>query len=109
MVCNLPIDELTVRNKIWVSAINAPVWPLNSKKKFLWFEVNKSFFNLNYQILYRAVVGMMIQNEKISIEKATWNKQILNFDFWELWFTNFSEAERFAEIWYEEAKKSLKI
>ena len=109
VVCNLPIDELTVRNKIWASAINAPVWPLNSKKKFLWFEVNKSFFNLNYQILYRAVVGMMIQNEKISIEKATWNKQILNFDFWELWFTNFSEAAKFAEIWYDEAKKSLKI
>ncbi|RKW24214.1 hypothetical protein D8B46_01885 [Candidatus Gracilibacteria bacterium] len=109
VVCNLPIDELTVRNKIGVSAINAPVGPLNSKKKFLWFEVNKSFFNLNYQILYRAVVGMMIQNEKISIEKATGNKQILNFDFGELGFTNFSEAEKFTEIGYEEAKKSLKI
>lgn len=109
VVKNLPIDELSLENKIWVSASKVQVWALKSKRKFLWFDFKKWFFSLNYQILQRSITNMMYQNELKSFENTTWNKQLLEFEFWQLDFFNFSEYEKFIKIGYETAKKNLKI
>lgn len=109
VVDNLPIDELSLENKIWVSAIKLPSGPLSTKRKILWVQLPKFFLNLNYQILYRTIVNLMYQNEAKSIEIASWNKQVLHFDFWKLEFFNFSKVDKFVEIWYETAKKNLKF
>lgn len=109
VVCNLPIDEIELENKIWVSALKIIKWPIKFKKRFLWFEINKSFLNINYNIMYRAFMNMMLLNEKYSIDNSTWNKQILNFEFWDLSITSFSEVDKFVEIWYLWAKKDLKF
>lgn len=59
--------------------------------------------------MYRAFMNMMLLNEKYSIDNSTWNKQILNFEFWDLNITSFSEVDKFVEIWYLWAKKDLKF
>lgn len=107
IISNLPIDELDSENKIWVSALKRIIWPIKTRKKILWLNFSKSFFSINYQIFYRSISYMMLQNEKTSIKNATWNKQILNFDFWDLDFLSFSEVDKFIEIWYNTAKKNL--
>lgn len=109
VISNLPIDELSLENKIWVSALKVPKWALKTRKKFLWLDIHKWFFSVNYQIFYRSITYMMAQNEATSIEKAKWNKQILKFDFWNLDFLSFSEVDKFIKIWYETAKKDLKF
>lgn len=109
VVKNLPIDELTLENKIWVSASKVNTWPLKSKRKFFWLDLKKWFFSLNYQILHRSITNMMLQNELKSIEHTIWNKQILEFEFWKLDFFNFSEVDKFIKLWYETAKKDLII
>lgn len=100
-ISNLPIDELSLYNKIWVSAMKLPIWELENTKKW--------FFNINYQIFYRAITFMMNENEKVSIERATWNKQVLKFDFWNLDSWSFKEVDELIKIWYETAKKNLKF
>lgn len=109
VVKNLPVDELTLENKIAVSAIKIPNWPLKTKKKILWFEVNKWFFNLNYQILTRTFINLISVNEQKSIELSSWNIQVLKFDFGELDFLSFSELEKFVKLGYKEAKNNLKF
>lgn len=109
VVSNLPIDELTLENKIWVSALKVPSSEIKTKRKFLWFNFNKWFFNFNFQVLYRCVIFMMEKNEIESIKNTSWNKQILEFDFWKLDSTHFSKFDKFIELWYEWAKKNLKF
>lgn len=109
VVKNLPVDEISLKNKIWVSASKLPIWPLSSKREFLWIQFKKWFLNLNYQIIQRTIINMMIQNEKMSISKSSWNVQILDFDFWNLDFLSFWEVDKFVEIWYNTAKKNLKF
>ncbi|ATU05228.1 hypothetical protein BKN14_02100 [Candidatus Gracilibacteria bacterium HOT-871] len=109
VVDNLPIDELSLENKIGVSAIKLPSGPLSTKRKVLGIQLPKFFLNLNYQILYRTIVNLMYQNEAKSIEIASGNKQVLHFDFGKLEFFNFSKVDKFVEIGYETAKKNLKF
>lgn len=106
---NLPVDELTLENKIWVSAIQVKTWKLQVKKKVLWFEVKRGFFALNFDIFSRVTTAFTLQNEKKSIKNTTWNLQLLKFEFWKLDFIDFHELEKFIEIWYNQAKKTLKF
>lgn len=109
VVKNLPIDLLEWENKIGVSATKVPTWPLKSKRKILWFSFHKSFFNLNYQIVKRSFINIINSNENYCFDLATWNKQLLNFEFWNLDFFHFKDLEKFIKIWYNWAKKDLKL
>lgn len=109
VVKNLPVDELTLENKIAVSAIKIPVWPLKTRKKILGFEIKKWFFELNYQILTRTFMNLIFVNEEKSIELSSWNIQTLSFEYGELDFLSFSELEKFVKLGYKEAKNNLKF
>lgn len=100
-ISNLPIDELSLENKIWVSAMKLPDWNLQIEKKW--------FLSVNYQIFHRAIIYMMNFNEEVSIERATWNKQVLKFNFWDLDSWSFKEVDQLIELGYKEAKNKLKF
>lgn len=70
VVSNLPLEELTTREKIGISALKIYQGPLIRKKKILGFEVENGFFEMNSQILNRAFSIMMTQNEAQSIAQS---------------------------------------
>lgn len=105
---NLPIDVLKWKNIIWVSALKKLTWELSTSRKVFWMNINKWFFNLNYQIIHRTILSMMKQNEERSIENVKWNFVLISPNFWKLDYYNFKQIEAFADIWYQEIKKTLK-
>lgn len=105
---NLPIDCLKWENIIAVSALKNIKWPIKTKKSFFWFNINRNIFDLNYQVLHRAIVLMMKQNEIKSLESKNNNILLINPNFWELEYYNFNKIDNFVELWYKEIKKKLK-
>ena len=104
---NLPIDVLSGQHIIGVSALKKITWPLRNTRKIFWFEFNKWFFNLNYQIIHRTIVTMMKQNELKSIQHVEWDFQLISPDFWELDYYSFDKIDEFIELWYTQAEKIL--
>lgn len=108
VVNNLPTDVLDWKHIIWVSALKDIKWPLKFRKKILGFEVNAGFFDYNYQVLHRAILLMMKQNENKSIKDMKWKWIIIRPDFWNLDYQHYDKIDEFVEIWYKEAEKKLK-
>ena len=108
VVNNLPTDVLVGENIVWVSALKDIKWQLRFRKKFLWFEMKAGFFDYNYQVLHRAILLMMKQNENKSIKDIKWKWTIIRPDFWNLDYRHYDKVNEFVEIWYKEAKKKLK-
>lgn len=104
---NLPVDVLEWKNIIGVSALKKITWKLEKKKKFLFFNVNKSFIEYNYSVLHRSILIMMQQNELRSIEKSKKSTIIIQPNFWNLDYYSFDKVDEFVKLWYKEAKKSL--
>jgi predicted acylesterase/phospholipase RssA len=105
---NLPIDVLKWKHIIWVSALKKLTWELSTKRKILWININKWFFNLNYQIIHRTILSMMKQNEERSLENVKWDFILIAPNFGKLDYYNFKQIEAFADIWYEETKNKIK-
>lgn len=104
---NLPIDVLEWNKIIWVSALKEITWELSTSRKVFWMNINKWFFNLNYQIIHRTILSMMKQNEERSIENVKWNFILISPKFWKLDYYNFKQIEAFADIWYHEIEEKL--
>ncbi len=110
VTCNLPVDLLSGKNKIAVSAIGSGHEKLETKKKNIFgFEVHRSFFSINYQILYRSITILMAQNEIMSIKKSGENIQVLQPKFWKLNFVDFDKVDKFKKLGYDTAKENLKL
>lgn len=105
---NLPIDVLEWKHIIWVSALKTITWELSTTRKLFWLNINKWFFNLNYQIIHRTILSMMKQNEERSLEKVKWDFHLISPEFWNLDYYSFKDLDAFIKIWYEEIKKNLK-
>jgi predicted acylesterase/phospholipase RssA len=107
ILSNLPIEVLDWKNIIAVSAIKKIVWPINVRKKIMWFDYKVWFLNLNFQILQRSLLLMMKSNEEKSIS-TKWKKITLispntnPFDFY-----SFNKVDELMEVWYNEANKIL--
>jgi len=105
---NLPIDILNWEHIIWVSALKSLNWEISTKRNILWININKWFFNLNYQIIHRTITSMMKQNEERSLEKIKWDFIFISPDFWELDYYSFKEIDSFVWLGYNEIKNKLK-
>lgn len=108
VLCNLPVDVLEWKNKIWVSVLK--IWTMDlqtMEKNIFWFDRRKSFFKGSYAIIDRCLALMMELNEQRSIQKAGKNTQILRPNLWELDAADFDKVDEFVRIGYEEAKKHL--
>lgn len=106
IVNNLPVDVLKWDNIIWVSALKQKYWKLNKKKKIFWFNINKSFFVYNYEVLHRTVLLMMKQNEDKSIRNSKSSTIIIQPDFWDLDYYSFDKIDKFIDLGYNSIKKA---
>ena len=104
---NLPIDCLEWENIIWVSALKDISSPLKKNKNFFWFEVKTWFLSYNYQVLHRAILIMLKQNEAKSIKKLKKDWIIIRPKFGDLDYDSFDKIDDFIDLWYKEAKKKL--
>lgn len=108
MLSNLPIEVLEWENVIWVSAIKNVSGKLKTRKKILWFDLHIWFFNLNFQILQRAFLLMMKNNEETSIN-TLWKKVIvIKPDVSDLELYSFDKLDDLVSRWYNEASLVLK-
>ncbi len=107
--CNLPVEVLHCENIIAVSALKDMSWEFKKKKKFLSFDIPKSVFSLNYDVIHRAVVIMMDQNETRSIHTPWKQLTYMRPDFWDLDYYSFDKVSEIIELWYTQAKKQLQI
>jgi len=105
--CNLPIEALDSDNVIAVSALKNITGEFQKKKKIWNFNIPKSVFSLNYDVIHRAVVIMMDQNETRS--RHTRNKVItyMRPDFKDFDYYSFDKTWEIIELWYSEAVKQL--
>jgi len=105
-VNNLPIEVLEEKNVIAVSAIKRFSGPIKERKKnILGFDVPLNFFEINYQILQRAILLMMEQNEEKSLKTEEKNIFFVKPVFWNLDFFDFHKIKEFIELGYKSIKE----
>lgn len=105
-ISNLPIEVLEEKNVIAVSAIKRFIWPIKERKRnILGFNVPLNFFEMNYQILQRAILLMMEQNEEKSLKTEGKNILFVKPDFWNLDFFDFHKTKEFVELGYKTVKE----
>lgn len=104
---NLPIEVLDGKNIIAVSAIKDIDAPIKRRRKMLWIDLSVWFFNLNFQILQRALLLMMKSNEVASLN-TKW-KEInfikCNTDWYDVY--SFNKVDELVKIWYNNANNIL--
>ncbi len=107
-ISNLPIEVLTEKNIIAVSVIKRFIGPIKERKKnILWFDVPLNFFEINYQILQRALLLMMEQNEEKSLKTEGKNILFVKPDFLNLDFFDFHKTKEFVELGYKTMKEKV--
>jgi predicted acylesterase/phospholipase RssA len=105
---NLPIEVLSWKNVIAVSALKKVDTPLKTKRKLFWASIPRWFFNLNFQILQRTILLMMKQNEDRSINTPNKEIKIIYPDYWDnLDFYSFDKVEDMVQVGYKKAKREL--
>ncbi len=104
VINNLPIEALEWKDIIALSVAQKIIGPIPKKKKKK-FSLNP--FAIDFQILQRAILLMMVQNEEISLATVWKNIFLLRPDFWKLGFFDFHKVKEFVEIGYESMKKKV--
>jgi len=105
--CNLPIEALESKNIIAVSALKDISGAFAKRKKIFNIDVPKSFFSLNYDVIHRAIVIMMKQNESKSLATPDKNIAYILPDFWNLDYYSFDKTWEIIELGYSEAVEQL--
>lgn len=107
--CNLPVEILETKNIIAISALKNMSGEFKKKKKIWNFDIPKSIFSLNYDVIHRAVVIMMDQNETRS-RYTPWKKVLyMRPDFGDFDYYSFDKAWEIIALGYSEAYKHLKF
>lgn len=107
---NLWISPLNSKNILAFSVIRWDNNPILNKKKFLNFELNKSFFKYNYEILYKSLNINLKSNEDLNIDiaKLKWSNVILiSPDLSKFEFYDFYKYDDLIKKWYESIKSNL--
>lgn len=108
VVNNLPVDVLKWENIIWVSALKNLQRKLKTKRKIAWINMNITRLEYHYEVLHKAILFMMKQNEDKSIENLDWkNAIIIRPNFWKLDYYSFDKIDEFVELGYLEAKNAF--
>ena len=109
IMMNLPIDILSWKNVIAVSALKINTWKIVKEKNVLWINFKTGFWKNNYEIIKRSVIAMMKVNEEDSL-RTKWKKiDLIRPNFWELDIMDFWKLDDFIELGYKEAKNSLSL
>ena len=107
LVENLPIEEIESKNTIAVSVVKEASKKMNFKNNFFGFEINKTFFWKNYQIIQKSLDIMINENEKKSLESKD-NIVLIKPDLEDIEYYNFNKYETIIKEWYEKWRQVLK-
>lgn len=107
--CNLPVEVLESKDVIAVSALKNLSWAFVKRKKIFHIDFPRSFFALNYEIVHRAVVIMMKQNESRSLATSEKKIHYILPDFWDLDYYSFDKIWEIIELGYSEAVEQINL
>lgn len=99
---NLPIEVLSWKDVIAVSALKINTWKIVKTKTVLWMNFKSGFFKNNYETIKRSVIAMMKVNEDVSIKTPWKTVQLIRPQFWKLDIIDFNKVDEFVKIGYEE-------
>ncbi len=105
IMMNLPIEILSPKNIIAISALKINSWKIIKENKFLWINFKTWFFKNNYEIIKRSVILMMKVNEDNSLKTPEKNISFLRPEFWNLDIIHFNKVDEFIELGYKQAEK----
>ncbi len=106
---NLPIEVLEWKNIIAVSALKKIEGKIKDKKKLFWLNLKTWFFNMNAQILERALLLMMKSNELKSLKTKNKNIIFIHPDTPWIEIYSFSKVKKLVDIWYKEISEVTKL
>lgn len=104
---NLPILCLENTNIIAVSVIRGDQVKIKTHKKIWIFELKRSFWTFNYDILKQTIAHMMTQNEDNEIEISSLKGKNITLIAPKVGNYEYFDFKKFKEIiqkWYDEAK-----
>lgn len=107
IVNNLPIEVLSWKEVIAVTALKKWNEEMKMKRKVLWVDFNVWFVSHNFQILQRTVILMMKQNEERSIETKDKNITLIEPEYWDLEFYSFNKVDELITVGYQAVKEKL--
>jgi len=107
IMMNLPIEVLSWKDVLAISALKINTWKIVKQKSFLWISFKTGFWKNNYETIKRSVILMMKVNEDNSLKTPNKNITLLRPNFWELDIMDFDKVEEFVEIGYKEIKNKF--
>lgn len=107
VVSNLPIEVLSWKDIIAVSASKQIMWELKKRKKVLGFDVRAWFFDINFQILQRSLLFLMKQNEVSSLNTKWKNIIFIKPDTKDIDIYSFNKVDEIIKRWYNEISNIL--
>jgi len=107
IMMNLPIEILSWKEVLAISALKINTWKIVKQKKYLWIKFKTGFWKNNYETIKRSVILMMKVNEDNSLRTQNKNILFLRPNFWELDIMDFDKVEDFVNIGYEEIKNKF--
>jgi len=107
IMMNLPIEVLSWKNILAISALKINTWKIVKQKEFLWIKFKSGFWQNNYETIKRSVILMMKVNEDNSLKTPNKNIKLIRPNFWNLDIMDFWKVDEFVEIGYEEMKNKF--
>ena len=107
IMMNLPIETLSWKDVLAVSALKINTWNIVKHKEFLGIKFKSGFWQNNYETIKRSVIFMMKVNEDNSLKTPNKNITLIRPNFWNLDIIDFNKVDEFVEIGYEEMKNNF--
>ena len=109
IMMSLPIEVLSNKNVIAISALKINKWPIVKHNTFLWMNFKTGFWKNNFEIIKRSAILMRKSNEDSSL-RTKW-KEILFIrpDFKNLDIADFNKVDEFVDLWYRETKTNILV
>lgn len=100
LTMNLPVQALSGKDVIAVSALKADFAPMRKKKKVLGVEVPTSFVRNNFEILNRSLNLLMKANEDVSATAPGKHVRLVRPNFADFDALDFDKSDEIAELGY---------
>jgi len=109
IMMNLPIEILSWKDILAISALKINTWKIVQDKEFLWIKFKTGFWKNNYETLKRSVILMMKVNEDNSLKTPNKNIILIRPNFGDLDIIDFGKVDEFVDIGYKEMKTNFLI
>jgi len=108
IMMNLPIEVLSWKEILAISALKINTWKIVKERKILWLNFKTGFWKNNFETVKRSVILMMKVNEDNSLNTKNKNITLIRPNFGELDIMHFNKVDEFIDIGYDEIKKNYR-